>query len=118
MTVAENIGYGLRVRGISASERRKKVDELLNLIALGDQGDKRIDELSGGQKQRVAIARALAVEPKVLLLDEPLSNLDAKLRLEMRMEIRRVCKEFKLTRKLSNTFAHVFITIGVSIVAC
>jgi spermidine/putrescine transport system ATP-binding protein len=97
MTVAENIGYGLRVRGISASERRKKVDELLNLIALGDQGDKRIDELSGGQKQRVAIARALAVEPKVLLLDEPLSALDLKLRQHMRNELRAIQRRVGIT---------------------
>ena len=97
MTVAENIGYGLRVRGISASARRKKVDELLNLIALGDQGDKRIDELSGGQKQRVAIARALAVEPKVLLLDEPLSALDLKLRQHMRNELRAIQRRVGIT---------------------
>ena len=97
MTVAENIGYGLRVRGVSASARRKKVDELLNLIALGDQGDKKIDELSGGQKQRVAIARALAVEPKVLLLDEPLSALDLKLRQHMRNELRAIQRRVGIT---------------------
>ena len=97
MSVAENIGYGLRVRGVGAAERRKKVDELLNLIALGDQGDKRIDELSGGQKQRVAIARALAVEPKVLLLDEPLSALDLKLRQHMRNELRTIQRRVGIT---------------------
>src|ERR1700742_3210742 len=65
MSVADNIGYGLRVRGVPAKERRRKADELLALVALPGTGDKRISELSGGQKQRVAIARALAVEPQV-----------------------------------------------------
>jgi len=97
MTVAENIGYGLRVRGVSAAQRSKKVEELLHLIALGDQGNKLIDELSGGQKQRVAIARALAVEPKVLLLDEPLSALDLKLRQHMRNELRAIQRRVGIT---------------------
>ncbi len=97
MTVAENITYGLRVRGVSKSGRMKKADELLNLIALPDQGQKLISELSGGQKQRVAIARALAVEPKVLLLDEPLSALDLKLRQHMRNELRDIQKRVGIT---------------------
>jgi spermidine/putrescine transport system ATP-binding protein len=90
MSVAENITYGLRVRGVPKSERRKKADELLELIALPGQGDKLVSELSGGQKQRVAIARALCVQPKVLLLDEPLSALDLKLRQHMRAELRSI----------------------------
>ncbi len=97
MSVAENIGYGLMVRGVSAAERRKVVDRMLELIALRGYADKRIDELSGGQKQRVAIARALAVEPKVLLLDEPLSALDLKLRQHMRQELRAIQRSTGVT---------------------
>jgi spermidine/putrescine transport system ATP-binding protein len=97
MTVADNITYGLRVRGIDKSDRKKKAGELLDLIALTGQGDKLVSELSGGQKQRVAIARALAVEPKVLLLDEPLSALDLKLRQHMRNELRAIQQRVGIT---------------------
>jgi spermidine/putrescine transport system ATP-binding protein len=97
MSVAENIAYGLRVRGIDKAARRKKADELLDLIALPGQGDKLVSELSGGQKQRVAIARALAVQPKVLLLDEPLSALDLKLRQHMRAELRSIQQKVGIT---------------------
>ncbi|SEP73854.1 spermidine/putrescine transport system ATP-binding protein [Faunimonas pinastri] len=97
MSVAENIAFGLEVRGLSRTERRRKADELLDLIALPGIGDRAVAELSGGQRQRVAIARALAVEPTVLLLDEPLSALDLKLRQHMRTELRAIQKRTGVT---------------------
>ncbi len=97
MPVWENISFGLEVRGIDKPARRAKAEELLKLVDLHDSADKKISQLSGGQKQRVAIARALAVEPKVMLLDEPLSALDLKLRQHMRAELRAIQKRTGVT---------------------
>ena len=97
MKVWENISFSLEVRGVGAKDRRKRADELLDMIALSDQGDKLPSELSGGQKQRVAIARALCAEPDVLLLDEPLSALDLGLRHHMRTELREIQKRVGIT---------------------
>jgi putative spermidine/putrescine transport system ATP-binding protein len=90
MSVRRNIGFGLKMRGVAKGEIKRKVDEALSIVRLGDQGEKLPGQLSGGQQQRVAIARAIVIEPPMVLMDEPLSNLDAKLRLEMRAEIRRI----------------------------
>lgn len=97
MKIWENISFSMEVAGASAAERRKRADELLDMIALGDQGDKLPSELSGGQKQRVAIARALCAQPDVLLLDEPLSALDLKLRQHMRTELREIQRRVGIT---------------------
>ncbi|WP_136646518.1 ABC transporter ATP-binding protein [Tabrizicola sp. YIM 78059] len=90
MPIWENISFGLEVRGVDKATRRKKAEELLKLVDLPGAADKMVSQLSGGQKQRVAIARALAVEPQVMLLDEPLSALDLKLRQHMRAELRAI----------------------------
>ncbi|HEX4296558.1 MAG TPA: ABC transporter ATP-binding protein [Devosia sp.] len=90
MSVRANVGFGLRMRHVAKAELDRRVDAALELVRLGTQGDKLPGQLSGGQQQRVAIARAIVIEPPLVLMDEPLSNLDAKLRLEMRAEIRRI----------------------------
>ncbi len=90
MTVAENVGFGLEMRGVSAAERAKRVTETLELVGLAALAARFPRQMSGGQQQRVALARALVIRPSILLLDEPLSNLDAKLREEMQIELRQI----------------------------
>ncbi|HYD07982.1 MAG TPA: ABC transporter ATP-binding protein [Reyranella sp.] len=97
MTVGQNVGFGLEVRKLSRAEIDRRVDRILEVVQMGALKGRYPSELSGGQQQRVALARAIVVEPEVLLLDEPLSNLDANLREEMRFEIRRLHDEFKIT---------------------
>ena len=97
LTVGENIAYSLRIRGAGKDEQKKRVDELLSMIHLSGYADRPIAKLSGGQRQRVAIARALAISPKLFLLDEPLSALDAKLREAMQVELRQLQQRLGIT---------------------
>jgi putative spermidine/putrescine transport system ATP-binding protein len=97
MTVAENVGFGLEMRRVARAERDRRVADALRLVQLDGLGERRPAQLSGGQQQRVALARALVVNPKVFLLDEPLSNLDARLRAEVRVQIRSLQQRLGLT---------------------
>ncbi|MCO5999943.1 ABC transporter ATP-binding protein [Actinoallomurus rhizosphaericola] len=97
MSVRSNIGFGLRMAKVPKADARRRVDEAIRLVQLGEHADKFPGQLSGGQQQRVAIARAIVLEPPLVLMDEPLSNLDAKLRLEMRTEIKRIHQTLGLT---------------------
>jgi putative spermidine/putrescine transport system ATP-binding protein len=97
MTVRQNVAFGLRLRKVSAAQRDKRAIEMLDLVGLSTQADRYPHQLSGGQQQRVALARALAIEPQVLLLDEPLSALDAKVRAQLRDEIRRIQLDVGIT---------------------
>ena len=97
MTVAQNVAFGLEERHIPRAEITRRVGAALDSVKMGEYAARKINQLSGGQQQRVALARAMVIRPRCLLLDEPLSNLDTKLRIEMRGEIRRICKEAGLT---------------------
>src|SRR5262249_49137003 len=97
MTVAENVAFGLQMRGLSRAVARAKVDAVMDMVQLGGFQDRHPRQLSGGQQQRVALARALVIEPALLLLDEPLANLDAKLRDEMRVFIRSLQQRVDIT---------------------
>ena len=108
LTVFENIAYGLNVQKLPKEQITERVNKALDLVHLEGYGHRAPNQLSGGQQQRVALARALVMEPKVLLMDEPLSNLDAKLREEMRTEIRRIQKAMNIT----SVDGSVFMNIG------
>lgn len=97
LTVVDNVGFGLKMRGVKKEAAHAKIEQVLNLVGLSQYSARYPNQLSGGQCQRVAIARALAIEPQLLLLDEPLSNLDAKLRREMRFELKRIQRESGVT---------------------
>lgn len=97
MTVSDNVGFGLRVRKVGATEEKRRIDEALELVQLGHLGTRKPHELSGGQRQRVALARAFVTNPRVLLLDEPLSALDKALRVDMQIELKRIQREIGIT---------------------
>ncbi len=97
MSVRDNVAYGLKTRHVPKAERYKRADEMLKLVKIDDYADRMPTQLSGGQQQRVALARAIVIQPEVLLMDEPLSNLDAKLRVEMRNVIKRIQRQVGIT---------------------
>ncbi|NWA00652.1 ABC transporter ATP-binding protein [Pseudomonas gingeri] len=119
MTVGENIAYPLKLRGVGKAEQQTRVVELLQLIQLSEMIDRPVSKLSGGQRQRVAIARAIAARPKILLLDEPLSALDAKLRESMQVEIRQLQQRLNITtimvthdQREAMTMADIVVVLG------
>lgn len=97
MNIYDNVAFGLKIRKVPSSERVDRIKRVLDIVRMREYAERFPNQLSGGQQQRIALARALVIEPSVLLLDEPLSNLDAKLRVEMRSEIRRIQKELGIT---------------------
>ena len=110
MTVEANVAFGLSVRKVPAAERSRRAKEALDVVRMGEYAARKPNQLSGGQQQRVALARALVIRPDVLLLDEPLSNLDAKLRIELRSEIRRICKESRAGSASESGMTTVYVT--------
>ncbi len=97
MTVRENVSFGLKMRGVSEGERHERADDLLDMLGIGEMGDRDPTTLSGGQQQRVGLARALAIEPRILLLDEPMTGLDAKLKARLRDEVGALLSELGVT---------------------
>ena len=97
LSIYENVEYGLKLRGIPKAEREKQIEEVLKIVRIENLKDRMPDKLSGGQQQRVALARAIVIKPKILLMDEPLSNLDAKLRVEMRNAIKQIQRQIDIT---------------------
>jgi putative spermidine/putrescine transport system ATP-binding protein len=116
MTAAENVAFGLEMRKVPGSEIKKRVAEALSMVSLCDKGDRYPKQMSGGQQQRVALARALVIEPKALLLDEPLSNLDAKLREEMQFELRQLQRKLGITTVMVTHDQHEALAMSDRIV--
>ncbi len=110
MTVEANVAFGLSVRKVPSPERSRRAREALDMVRMGEYAGRKPNQLSGGQQQRVALARALVIRPDVLLLDEPLSNLDAKLRIDLRSEIRRICKESRSGSASHDGMTTVYVT--------
>lgn len=116
MSVRENVRFGLNVRNVSTDEQKQRIDEVLRLVQMTEYADRKPNQLSGGQQQRVALARALAVKPDCLLLDEPLSNLDAKLRHETRVELKQLHQRLKATTVYVTHDQHEAMTLATQVV--